>query len=430
MKYMDFSPMRDQLYRLSEYASLKTEHGCGSEVGRLYEKLKNALEDTEKELCALEPDAVLAAKEPDDYEAIEALCEGGNLTAAVPDLDEKMAGAVLGRFAGCLLGIPVEMWSIPTMKNLAKHCGMAFPPKGYWLEVDRPWDVQYQVDAREKYSLSGMDGVAVDDDITYTILGLLILEKYGFAFTTADVGEYWKEYLPYACTAEMAALDNLKNGIDANHAAEHNNPYCQWIGADIRADGFAFASAGNPHLAAKLGYTDAYLSHRRNGIYGEMFFAAAEAAAFTVKDPLDAIRIALREIPKECALHKDIEWALEAGPSLTDYQTARDAVDKRFAGMSCVHTNNNACLVVFALMLGHGDFSESISQVVAMGLDNDCTGATTGSIMGAIVGKSGIPEHWTSRFHDTVRTYIKGASELSISDVISRFVALTEKQPH
>ena len=98
--------------------------------------------------------------------------------------------------------------------------------------------------------------------------------------------------------------------------------------------------------------------------------------------------------------------------------------------MSCVHTNNNACLAGFALMLGHGDFSESLSQVVAMGLDNDCTGATTGSIMGAIVRKSGIPEHWTSRFHDTVRTYIKGATELSISDVISRFVALTEKQPH
>jgi ADP-ribosylglycohydrolase len=322
----------------------------------------------------------------------------------------------------------VELWGIPAMKDLALHCGMAFPPKEYWHEVDRPWALQYQVDAREKYSRDGIDGVPVDDDVTYTILGLLILEKYGFDFTTEDVGEYWKAHLPYACTAEMVALENLKNGIDANHAAELNNPYCQWIGADIRADGFAFAAAGNPHLAAKLGYYDAYLSHRRNGIYGEMFFAAAESAAFMVTNPLEAITMALREIPKECTLHKDIEWALEVGPTITDYEAAREAVNQRFAGMNDVHTNNNACLVIFALILGHGDFTESISQVVAMGLDNDCTGATTGSIVGAIVGKSGIDDHWTNRFHDSVRTYIKGAAELSISDVISRFIALVNKQ--
>ena len=76
--------------------------------------------------------------------------------------------------------------------------------------------------------------------------------------------------------------ENLRAGIAAEHAAEKNNPYAQWIGADIRADGFAYAAAGDPALAASLGYRDAYLTHRRNGIYGEMFFAAAEAAAFVL----------------------------------------------------------------------------------------------------------------------------------------------------
>lgn len=92
----------------------------------------------------------------------------------------------------------------------------------------------------------------MDDDITYTTPGLLILEKYSFEFTTTDIGEYWKEHLPYACTAEITALDNLKNGMDAVHAAKRNSPYCQWIGADFRADCFEFSSAGNPHQAAKL----------------------------------------------------------------------------------------------------------------------------------------------------------------------------------
>lgn len=429
MPYFDFEPLRSRLNLVEKYASLQTEYGCAEEVKKNAIELQNKLEDVEKKLRALKPDAALLAKEPDDYEAIQALCEGGNTFKPVDNLNERMAGAVLGRFAGCTLGVPVENWSIDRMEALAKYCGMAFPPEEYWREVDRVWEIQYGADTRDKYKHGSIDGVPADDDITYTVLGLLIIEKYGFDFTTADVGEYWKEYLPYACTAEDVALRNLKKGIDAYHAAEVDNPYCQWIGADIRADGFAFAAAGNPHLAATMGYRDAYLSHRRNGIYGEMFFAAVEAAAFTVGDPIDAVRIGLREIPKECTLHKDIEWALEAGPSITDFRAARDAVDRRFAGMSRVHTNNNACLTIFGLMLGKGDFSKTISNVVAMGLDNDCTGATAGSILGAIVGKSGIPEHWIKPFGDTVRTYIKDNAELSISDLVRRFTRLAENQP-
>lgn len=68
-----------------------------------------------------------------------------------------------------------------------------------------------------------------------------------------------------------------------------------------------------PEKAASMAYHDAFLSHRRNGIYGEMFLAAAQSAAFTVDSPVEAIKIALTEIPKNCSLHKDIEWALDVG---------------------------------------------------------------------------------------------------------------------
>ena len=177
-----------------------------------------------------------------------------------------------------------------------------------------------------------------------------------------------------------------------------------------------------------MGYRDAYLTHRRNGIYGEMFFAAAEAAAFVVNDPVEAIRMGLREIPRECALALDVAWALEKGPSIRSYEEARQAVDERFGAMSKVHTNNNACLTIFGLFLGGGDFTETISNVVAMGMDNDCTAATAGSIVGAIVGEKGIPAHWTAGFHDQVRTYIDGVPSLSIRDVTERFVRLARSR--
>jgi len=425
MKYADFALLGNMLNRIKAYGELMAEYGASGEVDRIAEELKTQLTSALESIKSLPG---TAEREPNDYVSIRKECRGGNVPVKpITGLRERMAGAVLGRFAGCTLGAPVEMWSIEKMQMLAAHCGTEFPPKDYWTVVDSAYHVRYGVDKCQMYTRDGMNGVPVDDDITYTILGLLIVERYGFGFTTEDVGEIWKELLPYACTAEDVALRNLKAGIPAAHAAETDNPYCQWIGADIRADGFAFAAAGNPELAAAMGYRDAYLSHRRNGIYGEMFFAAAIAAAFTVDDPIEAIRIALREIPSGCALYKDIEWALEAGGSLPDYLSARNAVDERFAGMSQVHTNNNACLTVFGLMLGKGDFTQTISNVVAMGMDNDCTGATAGSIIGAIVGRDGIPGHWTARYNDRVRTYLNNLPEFSIEDVISRFVNLAKR---
>jgi len=426
-KYTDFTPHNDLLKMTIDYSALLSEYGHGDKVVAIAERVKTVL------AAALEEAKTLADKaecpsEPDSYTAIRKLCKGGNIPAkSIPDLAERMAGAILGRFAGCTLGVPVEMWPIENMQKLAESNNMEFPPKDYWTQVDREWGIQYGMDSRKLYTRDGMDGVPVDDDITYTILGLLIIERYGFDFTTENVAEIWLEILPYACTAEDVALKNLKAGIPASQAGLVNNPYRLWIGADIRADGFGFAAAGNPELAAAMGYQDAYLTHRRDGIYGEMFFAAAIAAAFTVECPIEAIRIALKEIPQDCGLYHDIAWALEAGPSFKDYLEARKAVDKRFAGMSAVHTNNNACLTVFGLMLGKGDFTETIANVVALGMDNDCTGATAGSLIGAVVGRKGIPAHWTKNFNDKVRTYLTGYPQFSIEDLITRFVCLAEQ---
>lgn len=429
MHYVNFGPLQGRLNRTAEYAALAAEYGCGKEVAAVAARLEEALRQAEDTVRALEADPILREKEPDAYAAILALCEGGNTPKQPDRLEERMAGAVLGRLAGCTLGVPVENWPIDRMETLAAASCMAFPPEDYWLQVDRPWDVQYGVDTRQRYTREGMDGVPVDDDITYTLLGLLILETCGFGFTTADVGRIWTERLPYACTAEDVALRNLKAGVPAAEAADRDNPFCQWIGADIRADGFAYAAAGNPRLAAALAYQDAYLSHRRNGIYGEMFFAAAIAAAFVTDDPLEAIRAGLREIPRDCALHRDVEWALETGRGLSDYRQARQLVDDRFAGMHPVHTNNNACLTIFGLYLGQGDFTATIGNTVALGLDNDCTAATAGSLLGAVVGRAGIAPRWTAKFRDQVRTYIKDAPSFSIQDVIARFVRLAESQP-
>jgi len=416
--------LHELLNLLEFYAQLKHEQGAAGiseQVAAIEAELTLALAAVQ----ALPGDPALAAREPDNLAAIRTLRPAAP-RAIWPSFDEKeyrrrLEGALLGRFAGCTLGAPVEGWAVNRMEAWAHEIGDALPPVDYWSEIPERHHFRYGASRCDAYTRGKIDGVPVDDDITYTILGLLIAEDYGLDFTTADVGRAWLQYLPVACTAEHVALENLKKGMPAEQAGETDNPYAAWIGADIRSDPWGYLAPGLPEKAAEMAYRDAYLSHRRAGIYGEMYFSAVIAAAFTVDDPVKALELGLAEIPAECAMAEAVRWALEAAPTVNNYRKARALVDEHFAGMHTVHTLNNACLTIWGLTIGGTDVTRVIGETVAMGLDNDCTAATAGSIIGAIVGKDGIPAHWSARFHNTVHTYINGHPHLAIDNLIDRF---------
>ena len=424
MAYPDISKLRHLLDQLDLYGHLKCDYGAQGTEG-LVAQAEQALLSVLEEMRALPDDPELAGQEPNDLAGIRQLRPAGprRLWDRVDGVvyREKLEGALVGRLAGCILGCPVEGAPVRLMEDLARENQDPFPPTDYWKHVPQPFELRYERSPREAYTRTKMDGAPVDDDIAYTLLGLLIVEEYGPDFTTEDVGRAWLRYLPCACTSEEIALRNLRAGVPALEAGAVDNPFTDWIGADIRADPWGYMAAGHPERAAELAHRDAYLSHRRQGIYGAMFFAAAIAAAFQVTDPLEAIRIGLTEIPANCQLARHIHWALAEAPRISGYREARRAVEQRFEGMGGAHTVNNACLTVFGLAIGRTDFSRVIGETVAMGMDNDCTAATAGSIVGAIVSKAGIAEHWHQHFNDTIHSYLIGQPRFAISDVVERF---------
>ena len=406
------------------YTQLKSEYGAQG-IGAILSESEKALRSALAKLKKLPIDRKLAKKEPSDLASIRALRPAGprrmwtEFRAA--EYRRRVEGALLGRMAGCTLGAPVEGWPISNMQKLAEENGDAFPPADYWSAVPNGLQPRYGMSLRRDYTRKWMDGVPVDDDLAYTLLGLLVVEDFGPDFSIEDNGRAWVKYLPRACTAEDVALKNLKAGVPAKKAAERANPFCEWIGADIRSDPWGYMAPGWPEKAADMAYRDAFLSHRRQGIYGEMFFAAAISAAFAVDDPVEALQIGLTEIPRGCALAKAVKWALGVAPKIRDYQQARDAVEDRFKGMHSVHTVNNACLTVLGITIGGTDYTRVIGETVAMGMDNDCTAATAGSIVGAVVGKKGIPAQWHKNFNNTVRSYLIGKKRFSITGLIRRF---------
>lgn len=430
MKYTDFAELQKNSMLLQTYAMLKCEQGGEAEVTDIISKLTEDVELALEKINSVPDEPELLKNEPDLLDEIKALRPEGPrkmLDAQPANIDEKMKGALYARIIGCLMGVPVEGWAMERIEEYSKLIGQDFPPTDYYPVVEQGYVENVYKRYRHEYDKDKMTFAPVDDDIIYTQIALLIMEEYGNDFTTADVGEFWSKHLPYACTAEEVALINLEAGVPTDELGVVNNPYRQWIGAAIRSDGFGYAAAGYPEKAAQMAYEDAYLTHRRNGIYGEMYLAAAQAAAFATDDIREALEIGLSEIPRDCLLARDIKWALDKSDEIVDFKEAVLLVRERFGDMSLVHTNNNLCLVIFGLLLGKGDILNTLSIIVAMGMDNDCTAASAGSIVGAIAGFSKVPAYLYERFGGVCDTYLTGVEKFNIDDMAERFVKLNKE---
>lgn len=429
-RYVAFDDILATTKELYAYALHKCESGNQEDAI----KLANEIRDNQEHLLnriEQSPNFSDPVDQLLNYSDIRNACPSTELHCCPLDnksFPNKLAGAVIGRLAGCILGVPVENWHPEDICSMAEQFGDDFPPRDYWTKVYYPnRSLHHGLAQRKDYSKEFMKCAPPDDDIGYTILDLLVIEKYGFDFTTEDIASVWMEKLPFAHSAEKIALANIHNHLPIDQVASVHNPYVEWIGGCIRSDGWAWVCAGHPDKAAEFAWRDAYLTHRQNGMYGEMFFAAAEAAAFVESSFEKIIEIGLSVIPYNSSLSQDVRWAVANKNFVHTWQDAVRLVNKRFAGMSRVHTRNNACLVIFGLFLGKKNFDRTIGNIVAMGYDNDCNAAIAGSILGAMIGLSGIDEKWYKSFNGQLSSYITGEEHIHIEDFIKRYYNQSEK---
>jgi len=367
-------------------------------------------------------------------------------------LDREL-GAWLGRCAGCALGKPVEgmmgrrgdLTSKGRIKRYLTAVGPDEWPLSYYFPKASPASeetgaVGCYPSCREEIAF-----METDDDIRYTVLGLEILREHGRDFTTLNVARTWTGRLPYGwvCTAETQAYRNIvmlneylgpkreTDSIDWSWVATHDNPYREWIGAQIRADGFGYGAPGDIELAAEFAWRDARMSHVKNGIYGEMLCAAMIAAAFALDDPVEIVKAALGEIPATSRLHKDMTQVIDIcaghGNDPAEFEAVLDEIYALLGHYHEVHTNNNCALVVAALILGGHDFEKVITIAVMGGWDTDCNGATAGSIAGAMLGARQLPGKWTKPLNDKLMSGIIGYHPIAISECARRSAEVARK---
>ena len=362
------------------------------------------------------------------------------ITLSDEELFDKIYGGWLGRCAGCLLGKPVEGFSREQIESWLKIVD-AYPLEYYFPPIeDLPEDAPEWLKDRlshldtmwKKTGIGVLRGqikcMARDDDIDYTIVNLHILENYGPDFTTMNVGETWLYLLPYwqVYTAERSAYRNLVNGLEPPETATYMNPYREWIGAQIRADMWGYVAPGNPELATNLAYRDARLSHVKNGIYGEMFVSAMISVAFVKNNIEEIIEAGLSAIPKKSRLSEAIRDVLNWSREYSDWRDTWRRIFEKYGRYHFVHTINNAAIVTMGLIYGEGDYGKSIAISVMGGWDTDCNGATTGSIVGVILGAKKLPNEWIKPLNDRVRSFVIGYDNSRISGLAKRTLKIAK----
>lgn len=363
--------------------------------------------------------------EPSDLDGIRGERPGGpRRKLDPPDLERfaiKLHGAWLGRAAGCFLGKPVEGWTRAQITGYLKDLGR-YPLDDYFRAEVAP-EVAARYPLHEKKSfVDQVDHMPWDDDLNYSLAGMLILRKHGAAFSPTDVARFWLENFPVLTTwtAERTACRNFLEGFGPPESALRRNPYREWIGAQIRADCYGWMAPGKPERAAEWAWRDASISHVRNGIYGSMWVAATLAAAACLDSPREALLEGMKEIPAQCRLTRALDEVLLWRDEGLDYHRAVERIHARWDESNphhWCHTISNAQVVALGLLWGEGDFSLSVCRAVEAGFDTDCNGATVGSVMGLILGPEGIPGKWTAPLGGRFDSSIPGRQTVEIESV-------------
>ena len=432
---------RDAVWVDNLTASIDFDQASGEEMADLWFRLQGA-----------PMQADFAFVEPSELESIQAQRGDAHrkwpLEQSREKLLDRMHGAWLGRCCGCALGKPIECFMAPHIGltsreriRLYLEAAGAYPLSGYIPgsspAQDKTGRVQHPASQRENIAF-----METDDDIRYTVLGQKILLEHGAAFDSKDIMKMWYDELPYrlVCTAETQAYRNhamryqLHHGepgsVDWLWVASHQNPYREWIGAQVRADSWGYAAPGNPELAAVFAWRDGRMTHVKNGLYGEMFVAAMIAAGFALDDPLAVVNAGLAEIPRRSRLHGEmlevVEICRRHNNSFANFEKVLHEIERLFGHYHPVHTNNNAALVVTALLLGGNDFEKVVTLSVIGGWDTDCNGATAGSIFGAMHGATRIPDNWKTPLHDTLYSRVFDYHPIAISECARRSLQIAD----
>ena len=252
-----------------------------------------------------------------------------------------------------------------------------------------------------------------NDDITYELALLKAVEKKGKAVTSADIAQQWVALIPMGWSAEDIALQNLKLGVFPPESGYRNNPYREWIGAQMRGAVCGMLYPGRPKEAARLAFTDGQISHHNNGVLGEVFNAVLASLAYVMTDIREIVKTAISLIPADSEYRSVIDFAFSACQRYDNWEDAWKECEEKYRIYNWIHAYPNAAAEVVALWYGENDYDKTMYISAMQGYDVDCNAAQIGTVVAVSTNKAPA-DKWLDPIGDELITYMRGNQKLSI----------------
>ena len=423
-------------------AMIATQYQQGHDVERFQDELA-ALPDSYDAMAALAERLAAAPMradwpyvEPNSLDEIWAACDPDRPSdpigvLAPEEAAERVEAAFLAAVCGCVLGKPLEVGpTLQEIRDAAQAVG-AWPLDDYipeaMLEKLGRRHPSWTETVRERIAY-----VAPDDDMNYDVIGMLLIEEHGPAFTKRDVMDVWLNNLPplWLWGPERTLL--LKAGLHSQ-SNDPEIPFEEWVsnwnpgnemcGAAIRVDAYGYACPGRPALAAELAWHDASWTHRRTGIYGAMFIAAAIAAAFVTEDRLGIFETALQFVPQRSRFYEYTADCLSMVRAAGDWLEGYESIHTKYARYGHCQIYQEVGTLINTMKFAP-DVATGIGIQVAQGNDTDCFGEIIGSLLGAYFGPGNLEDRWLAPFNNEIRTSLANFHERSLSTVAHRMGVL------
>lgn len=241
-----------------------------------------------------------------------------------------------------------------------------------------------------------------NDDLEIQLVWLQALQERGLDITAKDLADYWLKCITYNPDEYGLHKTNLRKGLLPPVSGWFNNWFKDCMGSPIRSEIWACISPGMPHTAANYAYQDAICDHAGGeSVFGEIFNACIESAAFFINDRKELIKFGLKTIPESSKTSIAINTAFQCFLDGVDWKTARNIVLEKVFSPIAQYSPVNLGFQTIGLLYGN-DFGDAICKAVNCGYDTDCTGATVGAIWGIMHGMEGLPKKWIEPLGESV----------------------------
>ena len=298
------------------------------------------------------------------------------------ELRDRIRGGWAGQMIGVVYGAPVEHYWL-----------------GTWALTDPPaWDGAKLVQA------------LAQDDLYIDVLFLAVLDRKGPSAGTADFGDALRNARRPLAHGNLAARRLLRRGVAASDSGKPEfNPHWEDIDFQIGADFIGLMAPGMPRVAQALAQRVGPVIGGGEGLLGGVFIACMYSAALVESNPEAVVHAGLACLPASSRYYRTVAAvAASAKRNPHDWKRAwmelkqqAGETDRCPAGALRVFNIDapfSGALVALALLYGNGDFDHTLDVAVRAGYDADCTAASAGGVLGAILGFKRIPKKWTAHF--------------------------------